>query len=204
MRLKISWSLDGDDRPGRRMSARGPMGPQAEHDSQYKLRNYESVVVTSREPPSNWLWPSCLRTCAQIKCSMIVDRGSPARTISDNSSATIACCQFRVGDSGDECRLGHAPCRPREARLGRTARQNAYVVAVLRSGEHVGSAVLRAFIEREQPDLVLCGHIHESRGLDVIGRTQIVNPGPTAAGHYAVVDVNEEVTVHLDPLSEMS
>jgi uncharacterized protein len=51
---------------------------------------------------------------------------------------------------------------------------------------------------------VLCGHIHESRGLDVIGRTQIVNPGPTAAGHYAVVDVNEEVTVHLDPLSEMS
>jgi Icc-related predicted phosphoesterase len=69
----------------------------------------------------------------------------------------------------------------------------------LRSGEHVGSAVLRAFIEREQPDLVLCGHIHESRGLDAIGRTQIVNPGPTAAGHYALVAVNNEVTIQLDP-----
>jgi uncharacterized protein len=69
----------------------------------------------------------------------------------------------------------------------------------LSSGQHVGSAVVRAFIEREQPYLVLCGHIHESRGLDELGRTHIVNPGPTSAGHYAVVDVDEGVTVQLDP-----
>jgi uncharacterized protein len=70
----------------------------------------------------------------------------------------------------------------------------------LPSGEHVGSAVLRAFVEREQPDVVLCGHIHESRGTDTIGRAQIVNPGPAMAGHYAVVDVGETVAVRLDPL----
>jgi Icc-related predicted phosphoesterase len=69
----------------------------------------------------------------------------------------------------------------------------------LRSGEHVGSAALRAFIERDQPELVFCGHIHESRGLDTIGRTQIVNPGPATAGHYALIDVNHEVAVQLDP-----
>ena len=68
----------------------------------------------------------------------------------------------------------------------------------LRSGEHVGSVVVRAFIEREQPDLVLCGHIHESRGTDEIGRAAIVNPGPAADGHYAVVDVGEKVIVRLD------
>ncbi len=68
----------------------------------------------------------------------------------------------------------------------------------LPNGEHVGSTVLRASIEREQPDLVLCGHIHESRGSDEIGTTQIVNPGPAEAGHYAVVDVNHEVAVRLD------
>ena len=68
----------------------------------------------------------------------------------------------------------------------------------LRRGEHVGSVVVRAFIEREQPDLVLCGHIHESRGTDEIGRAAIVNPGPAADGHYAVVDVGEKVTVRLD------
>ena len=69
----------------------------------------------------------------------------------------------------------------------------------LPNGAHVGSAVIRSFVEREQPDLVLCGHIHESRGSDSIGRTQVVNPGPALAGHYAVVEVDGTVEVRLDP-----
>jgi Icc-related predicted phosphoesterase len=68
----------------------------------------------------------------------------------------------------------------------------------LGSGEHVGSAAIRAFVERVQPDLVLCGHIHESRGEDEIGATRIVNPGPVSAGHYAVVDVDGGITIRLD------
>jgi uncharacterized protein len=74
----------------------------------------------------------------------------------------------------------------------------AYLVARLHSGEHVGSAVIRAFVEREQPDLVLCGHIHESRGTDTIGRARIANPRPASAGHYALVEVNDELDVRLD------
>jgi Icc-related predicted phosphoesterase len=69
----------------------------------------------------------------------------------------------------------------------------------LRSGEHAGSAVVRAFVEREQPDLVLCGHIHESRGRDEIGRARIVNPGPVTAGYYALVEANHDVAVRLGP-----
>jgi len=69
----------------------------------------------------------------------------------------------------------------------------------LGSGEHVGSAVVRSFVEREQPDLVLCGHIHESRGEDRIGASRVVNPGPVGAGHYAVVEVaGGRVDVALD------
>jgi Icc-related predicted phosphoesterase len=68
----------------------------------------------------------------------------------------------------------------------------------LRSGEHVGSAVVRELVEREQPDAVLCGHIHESRGVDVIGNARIANPGPVASGHYAVVEAGDTVTVRLD------
>jgi uncharacterized protein len=68
----------------------------------------------------------------------------------------------------------------------------------LASGEHVGSTAVRAFVEREQPDLVLCGHIHESRGEDELGRSRIVNPGPVTAGHYALVDAGGGLTVQLD------
>jgi len=68
----------------------------------------------------------------------------------------------------------------------------------LASGEHVGSEVVRAFVEREQPDVVLCGHIHESRGADEIGRSRVVNPGPVREGHYAVVEIDDDVDVRID------
>ncbi len=68
----------------------------------------------------------------------------------------------------------------------------------LRTGEHVGSTALRTLIDREQPDLVLCGHIHESRAIDEIGHTTVVNPGPVASGHYALVQVDEDIAVELD------
>jgi uncharacterized protein len=69
----------------------------------------------------------------------------------------------------------------------------------LPNGDHVGSTAVRRFVDREQPDVVLCGHIHEARAIDRIGVTQIVNPGPAGAGHYAIVDVDDAVTVRLDP-----
>jgi Icc-related predicted phosphoesterase len=68
----------------------------------------------------------------------------------------------------------------------------------LPNGQHVGSAVIRAFVEREQPDVVLCGHIHESRGTDMIDATQIANPGPVMNGHYAVVEIGEQAAIRLD------
>jgi len=50
------------------------------------------------------------------------------------------------------------------------------------SRQHVGSRAVRAFVEREQPALVLSGHIHESPRVssayhDRIGDTAVVNPG---------------------------
>ena len=74
----------------------------------------------------------------------------------------------------------------------------------LRSGEHVGSRIIRAFVEREQPDLVLCGHIHEARGADEIGGTRVVNPGPVAAGHYAVVSTDDGISIRLDGARPMA
>ncbi|MDK2982746.1 MAG: uncharacterized protein PWP19_224 [Thermococcaceae archaeon] len=59
-------------------------------------------------------------------------------------------------------------------------------------GTHAGSKSLRKFIEEKQPPLVICGHIHEGTGIDRIGETLIVNPGPLAKGHYATIDFDEE------------
>jgi uncharacterized protein len=68
----------------------------------------------------------------------------------------------------------------------------------LGNGRHVGSTAVRAFVEEHQPDLVLCGHIHEARATDTIGRSAIVNPEPVFAGHYAVVEIGDSVHVELD------
>jgi len=63
---------------------------------------------------------------------------------------------------------------------------------VVGSGTHVGSAVVRAFIERVQPDVCLTGHIHEARALDAIGRTTIINPGALAQGGFARLELGPE------------
>ncbi|UCF69675.1 MAG: metallophosphoesterase family protein [candidate division WOR-3 bacterium] len=63
-------------------------------------------------------------------------------------------------------------------------------------GVHVGSKSLRTFIEEKQPDLVLCGHIHEARGFDRIGRTLIINPG-VFPRHYALINSNDNLDFEL-------
>lgn len=57
------------------------------------------------------------------------------------------------------------------------------------SGFHVGSPLIRDFIERRKPLLVVSGHIHESFAVDTLGPTTIVNPGSIAEGRYAVVEI---------------
>lgn len=78
---------------------------------------------------------------------------------------------YRVGD----IILSHVP--PKDTKADR-----------VRFGLHVGSPALREFIEEKQPPLVVCGHIHEARGVDEVGETVVVNPGPLFRGYYAVID----------------
>jgi hypothetical protein len=58
------------------------------------------------------------------------------------------------------------------------------------SGLHVGSESVRRFIEDRQPLVCFTGHIHEGRGVDRLGRTMVVNPGPAGQGWYAFAEVD--------------
>lgn len=61
---------------------------------------------------------------------------------------------------------------------------------LISNGMHVGSKAVREFIEREQPDFCLTGHIHEARSVDRIGRTVILNPGMLSKGGWIELHKN--------------
>lgn len=63
-------------------------------------------------------------------------------------------------------------------------------------GMHVGSKAIRQYAETSQPDILLCGHIHEARGFDRIGKTLIINPGPFPK-HYAIINIDDTLEYQL-------
>lgn len=65
----------------------------------------------------------------------------------------------------------------------------------LYNGERSGSVSLRRFVEEFQPDLLLCGHIHEDRGETCIGSTKIVNVGELRRGYASIVNLDDEIVV---------
>lgn len=60
------------------------------------------------------------------------------------------------------------------------------------NGAHVGSAAVREFIEEHQPEICICGHIHEGRAVDHIGRTLVINPGQLNQGGYVVLRLKDD------------
>ena len=62
---------------------------------------------------------------------------------------------------------------------------------------HIGSQAVRSFVDDRHPDLVVCGHVHEARGIDQIGPTVVVNCGSANSGYYALIELNAEIVVEL-------
>jgi Icc-related predicted phosphoesterase len=69
------------------------------------------------------------------------------------------------------------------------------VLDTLYSGQPSGCRSLRRFLEDYQPDLLLCGHIHEARGEARLGRTAVVNVGELRNGHRAMIDLDGEIGI---------
>jgi len=96
-------------------------------------------------------------------------------------SGVLRKCLKDLGDGINGFRtilISHAP--PKNTRLDMAS-----------LGGHVGSISVRSFIEEYKPILTLCGHIHEAKGIDSIGSTLIVNPGPSKHGNCAIINISE-------------
>jgi hypothetical protein len=93
-----------------------------------------------------------------------------------------------VADAPTKVFVPHAP--PHETKLDK-----------VRSGKHVGSTAVRDFIQSRQPDLVICGHIHESAGEDTLGLSKMVNCGSVKEGRYAVIELEKDITLSLKTLA---
>jgi len=63
------------------------------------------------------------------------------------------------------------------------------------TGAHVGSEIVRKFIEENKPNIAVSSHIHEARGVDELGSTKLINAGRFPEGYCGIISINgQEVT----------
>ena len=66
-------------------------------------------------------------------------------------------------------------------------------IDMIPSGAHVGSEAVRKFIEEKQPAAAIAAHLHESRGVDMIGNCKVINSGRFPEGYCGLIEINNGV-----------
>ena len=62
----------------------------------------------------------------------------------------------------------------------------------LESGDHVGSAGILKSIHEFEPQINICGHIHEAKSLSKIGiTTDVANPGMLKDNGAVLIDIKD-------------
>ena len=116
--------------------------------------------------------------------SNITPMDTPTELEEDEIAAVLARGHATVADAPRRLMICHTP--PFDTRLDR-----------LMNGRPVGSPAVRAFIERETPDVAVVGHIHEGRGVDHVGQTMVLNAGALRDGGYVVIE-DDGRTLHAE------
>lgn len=65
-------------------------------------------------------------------------------------------------------------------------------------GSHVGSKAVRNIIEEFNPQLNICGHIHESRSINIFKNTVIINPGILENNYGCLIEIDENNNIMAD------
>ena len=112
----------------------------------------------------------------------------------------LACSRHIAGETGEQdhavC-LGHVESMvPADKKVIFVSHKPAFGTKIddVGHGSHNGSRAIRSFIENFQPILAVSGHIHEAPGIDRIGETTLINPGPFRHGSYGYVEMDGAIT----------
>jgi hypothetical protein len=68
------------------------------------------------------------------------------------------------------------------------------------TGAHIGSEVVRKFIEENKPDVAVSAHVHEARGVDELKKTKLINPGRFPEGYCGMITIKNS-TVKAEVIS---
>lgn len=60
---------------------------------------------------------------------------------------------------------------------------------IIQSGVHVGSKIIRVFIETHEPTVAISAHIHEARGIDNLKKTFLINSGRFPEGYFGLINI---------------
>jgi Icc-related predicted phosphoesterase len=64
------------------------------------------------------------------------------------------------------------------------------------NGVHVGSKSVRKMVEDKRPILLICGHVHEHEGREILGETLVVKLAPAEKLRAAEIDIGESISVN--------
>ena len=103
--------------------------------------------------------------------------GTPWELSDEEAAGCLAAGSAQIADASFRVLVSHAP--PRGTELDRGFGR-----------QHVGSDPVRKFLLGGSMNLCVCGHIHESAGVDTIGGADCVNIGPFKNGNYALVTID--------------
>jgi len=64
---------------------------------------------------------------------------------------------------------------------------------IVQSGIHVGSNIVRNFIELKNPLVAISSHIHEARGTDRLKNTFLMNSGKFSEGYFGIINIENNL-----------
>jgi Icc-related predicted phosphoesterase len=64
---------------------------------------------------------------------------------------------------------------------------------IVQSGIHVGSNVVKNFIESKTPIVAISSHIHEARGTDRLKNTFLMNSGKFSEGYFGIINIEKKI-----------